>query len=77
MTIFLRSVSRLCSSKDLILSEFAQKSNRNDVSESLSAYVKSSNEFSGLIERYNVFCDKEVSVEHAARLVGLQVPAKK
>lgn len=76
MGILLRSFSRHCRPRDLILDIFAARISRPEISEKLTEYINAKNEFRALIKKYDVFCDKSKSVDDAAKLVGLRVPKK-
>jgi len=51
--------------------------NRFSLGDKLEAYLNAKNKYTILLSKYDVFKDKEKSVEYAANVVGLQTPRMK
>lgn len=66
---------RLCDKKELLLEEYAKRTNNTLLSKQFAEYVKAKEEFDFLLEKYAVFGSKEKSVSDAAQLVGLKLPS--
>jgi hypothetical protein len=68
-------LARLCVKQaDLLLEQYAQRVGAPGISSELSKYLEAKKEFDSLAEKYEIFNQKEKSVESAANLVGLRLP---
>jgi hypothetical protein len=62
---------------ELHLARYAKSHTRPELKTYLDAYVQRREEFVALIEKYEIFTPKGVTVEDAARMVGLALPKTK